>query len=306
MPPRPPVSPVLVLFIGVLATSASAILIRFAQEEAPSLAIAGWRLIFSSLILLPFSLKSRQPELKAMGKGEWRLALFAGAMLGVHFASWITSLAYTSVTNSVVLVTTTPLWVGLASPLILREGLTRFLKIGIVLALAGSLLVGLGDSLAVVDGRLELSLDGGTAGSQAMLGNGLALVGAWSGAAYFLTGRLLRPRLSLLSYTTIVYGTAAIFLVGAALLTGTSLIGYSVLAYFLFLLMAIFPQLLGHSSYNYALGYLSAAYVSVAIISEPIGATILAFLIFQEVPGPIVLVGAAFIFGGIIVSSIRR
>jgi drug/metabolite transporter (DMT)-like permease len=260
MPNRPPISPVLVLFIGVLATSVSAILIRFAQEEAPSLAIAGWRLIFASLILLPFSLKYRRTELKALGRADWRLALFAGAMLGLHFASWITSLAYTSVTNSVVLVTTTPLWVGLASPLLLKEPLTRFLKIGIVLALFGSVLVGLGDSIMVDNGRIAFNLAGGEEGSKAMLGNGLALVGALSGAAYFMIGRRLRPRLSLLSYTSVVYGTAALFLIAAMLLNRIPFFGYSPLTYLLFLLMAVFPQLMGHSSYNYALAYLSAAY----------------------------------------------
>jgi drug/metabolite transporter (DMT)-like permease len=305
MPERPPISPILILFIGVLATSISSILIRFAQEDAPSLAIAGWRLIFASLILLPFSLKSRRTELKALASADWRLALFAGAMLGLHFASWITSLAYTSVTSSVVLVTTTPLWVGLASPLLLKESLTRFLKIGIILALVGSVLVGLGDSVTLTDGQLNYSLDSGGQNSQTMLGNGLALVGALSGAAYFIIGRRLRPRLSLLSYTTVVYGTAALFIIAAMLLNRIPFFGYSPLTFLLFLLMALIPQLMGHSSYNYALAYLSAAYVSVAIISEPIGASILAFVLFQETPGIIVLLGALLILIGIAISSYR-
>lgn len=305
MPQRPPIPPVLILFVGVLATSVSAILIRFAQAEAHSLAIAGWRLILASFILLPFALKYRREELKGLGRADWRLALLAGAMLGVHFASWITSLAYTSVTSSVVLVTTTPLWVGLASPFFLNEPLTRFLKIGIVLALGGSILVGVGDSVAVVDGRLALNLGPGAEANRALLGNGLALVGALSGAAYFMIGRRLRPRLSLLSYTSVVYGTAALFLFTAMLLNRIPLFGYSPLAYLLFLLMAVFPQLLGHSSYNYALAFLSAAYVSIAIISEPIGAGLLAFLIFQEIPAPLVLLGAALILLGIAISSYR-
>lgn len=305
MPKRPPLSPVLVLFVGVLATSVSSILIRFAQEEAHSLAIAGWRLILASFILLPFSIRYRQAELKALGKADWMLAFFAGAMLGVHFASWITSLAYTSVTSSVVLVTTTPLWVGLASPFFLNEPLTRFLKIGIILALIGSVLVGVGDSIVLVDGGVGLDLGEGAEANRAMLGNGLALVGALSGAAYFMIGRRLRPRLSLLSYTSVVYGTAAVFLFAAMLLNRVPVFGYSPLAYLLFLLMAIFPQLLGHSSYNYALAFLSAAYVSVAIISEPIGASILAFFLFQETPSFIVLLGAAFILLGIAISSYR-
>jgi drug/metabolite transporter (DMT)-like permease len=188
----------------------------------------------------------------------------------------------------------------------LKEPLTRFLKIGIVLALLGSVLVGVGESLAVVDGRLALNFDGGGGeDGRAMLGNGLALLGALTGAAYLIIGRRLRPRLSLLSYTSVVYGTAALFLAGAMLLSRTPLFGYSPLVYLLFFLMALFPQLIGHSSYNYALGYLSAAYVSIAVISEPIGATILALLIFQEVPGVVVLAGSALILVGIALSSYR-
>jgi drug/metabolite transporter (DMT)-like permease len=138
-----------------------------------------------------------------------------------------------------------------------------------------------------------------------MLGNGLALVGALSGAAYFIIGRRLRPRLSLLSYTTVVYGTAALFIIAAMLLNRIPFFGYSPLTFLLFLLMALIPQLMGHSSYNYALAYLSAAYVSVAIISEPIGASILAFVLFQETPGIIVLLGALLILIGIATSSYR-
>jgi drug/metabolite transporter (DMT)-like permease len=304
--PKPtPVSPVLILFIGVLATSASAILVRLAQAEAPSLAIATWRLVMASLILLPGSLALRRSEIGTLRPVDWRLALFAGAMLAVHFASWITSLAYTSVASSVVLVTTTPLWVGLASPFVLGESLTRKLKIGIILALIGGLLVAVGDLVALESGRLVIQANSPDAGSQPLLGNGLALLGAWSAAAYFLVGRRLRPQLSLLSYTTLVYGTAAVCLLAIALVAGTPLLGYTPLAYLLFLLMAIFPQLLGHSAYNWALGYLAAAYVSVAVISEPIGATVLAFIIFREMPAVVVLVGAAFILTGILIASSR-
>lgn len=304
-PKSPRFSPVVILFVGVLATSASAILVRLAQEEAPSLAIATWRLVLASLILLPASLALRRPEIKALGPVDWRLALFAGAMLAIHFASWISSLAYTSVASSVVLVTTTPLWVGLASPFVLGEPLIRTLKIGMFLALIGGLLVAGGDFVSIENGQLVMQANSPETGSRPLLGNGLALLGAWSAAAYFLVGRRLRPQLSLLSYTTLVYGTAALCLLVIALVSRTPLLGYTPLAYLLFLLMAIFPQLLGHSAYNWALGYLSAAYVSIAVISEPIGATVLAFIFFQEVPEAIVLLGAAFILAGIVIASSR-
>jgi drug/metabolite transporter (DMT)-like permease len=279
-----------VLFVGILATSVSAILIRLAQVETPSLVIAAWRLLLASLLLLPPCLLWRRAELARLDRADWRLALLAGLMLGLHFASWVTSLAFTSVASSTVLVTTTPLWVGLASPFFLQESLSRPLKIGILLAVSGSVIIGLGS---------------GGAGSRPILGNSLALVGAITGSAYFLIGRRLRPRLSLLSYTTVVYGAGALFLLTAVLLSRHSLFGYTPSAYLLFLLMAVFPQLLGHSSYNWALAYLPAAYVAVAIVSEPILAGLLALILFQEIPGLAVLIGGLFIFSGIVVSSRR-
>jgi drug/metabolite transporter (DMT)-like permease len=212
-------------------------------------------------------------------------------MLAVHFATWITSLNYTSVANSTVLVTTSPLWVALAAPYVLKETVSRPVKIGITLALIGSLII-------------SISELGG--GSRPMLGNTLALLGALSAAAYLLIGRRLRATVSLLTYITVVYTIAAIVLVTLALLSGHPLFGYGTSNFVLFLLMAIFPQLLGHSSFNWALGYLSAAYVTVTIISEPIGAGLLALLVLGETPSLYTILGGVFILGGIAFASQRR
>jgi drug/metabolite transporter (DMT)-like permease len=287
-PPR--LSPLLVLLVGIVATSISSILIRLAQAEAPSLVVAAWRMILATAMLLPLCWQWRRPELARLDSGGWALATAAGLFLALHFASWISSLAYTSVASSTVLVTTTPIWVGLASPIFLKESLSRLLKVGIVLAVGGSMIIGLGAT---------------GIGSNPLLGNSLALVGAVSGSAYFLIGRRLRLRLSLLSYATVVYGVAAVVLWLVVLWQGLPMTGYSPITYLLLFLMALVPQLLGHSSYNWALGYLPAAYVSVAIVSEPVVASFLALLIFQEIPGWLTLVGGALILGGIVVSSKR-
>ena len=283
--------PAIVLFVGVLATSTSAILIRLAQEEAPSLVIAAARLTLSTALLTPWAVARRRQELTALSPAAWKLALLSGFMLGLHFAAFIASLDYTSIAASTVLATTTPIWVGLAAPLVLDEPLTPALRAGIVLAIAGSALIGLGDT---------------TGGSSPLLGNSLALSSALTGAVYFLIGRRLRARLSLLSYTTVVYGMAALTLLGLSGLSGLRFAGYSAATYLLFLLMALGPQLLGHSSYNYALGFVPAAYVSVAIVSEPIGASILGALIFGEVPGLSTVVGGSLILAGILFASRRR
>ena len=286
----------LVLAVGVLAVSFSAIFIRLAQTEeaVPSLAIAAWRTTIATLVLLPIALLRRRQELRELGTADWLLAALAGLMLGVHFGTWITSLAYTSIASSAVLVSTSPLWVGLAAPFVLHEPLTRWLKIGLWLALAGSVVIALGDGLQLAEG------------SRAMTGNGLALLGAAAMAVYYLIGRRLRQGLSLLSYTTVVYGIAALTLVSYSLMSQVPLMGYSPTAYGLFVLMAVFPQLIGHSSFNWALAYLPATFVAVTIISEPVGATLLGLLILGEVPAGVTIVGSLVVLLGIMVAGISK
>ena len=129
-------------------------------------------------------------------------------------------------------------------------------------------------------------------------------MGAWGGAGYYLTGRALRVRLSLLTYVAVVYSVAAVLLTGLALLSQQELTGYSSATYGLFLALAIGPQLIGHSSFNYALNFLSASFVTVVILSEPVGSTALAYFVLRETPSLAVLVGGALILVGIAVASI--
>ena len=288
--------PMLVLAVGVLAVSFSAIFIRLAQTEqaVPSLAIAAWRTAIATLLLLPLALLRRRPELRRLKTADWLLAALSGLMLGIHFGTWITSLAYTSIASSAVLVSTSPLWVGVAAPFVLHEPLTRWLKIGLSLAFMGSVVIALGDGLQLTD-------SGG-----AMLGNGLALLGAVAMAVYYLIGRRLRQRLSLLSYTTVVYGIAALTLIAYSLISQVPLLGYSPTAYGLFVLMAVFPQLIGHSSFNWALAYLPATFVAVTIISEPVGATLLGVLILGEVPAGVTIAGSLVVLLGILVAGISK
>ncbi|MFH1155197.1 MAG: DMT family transporter [Pseudomonadota bacterium] len=293
-----------VLFFGVLGISSGSILVRLAQgQDMPSLVIAAWRLTLASAVLLPLAMTRRRTELKQMNGPVWGLAIMSGFMLALHFASWVSSLAYTSVASSTVLVTTSPLWVGLTAPFLLKEALSRPLKIGIALAMIGSVMIGLADVVTFSDGRLQFSLTQFTSQPNPLLGNGLALIGAVAASAYLIIGRRLRLGVSLLTYTAVVYSTAAFFLIIMALAKGYDLFGYSGSAYLVLVLMAIFPQLIGHSSYNWALGYLSAATVSVAVIAEPIGATVLALVFFQEIPNGLTLAGSALLLTGIVYAS---
>lgn len=300
-----PVPPLLVIIFGIFAVSTSSIFIRFAQNEAPSLVIAASRLTIATLILAPVAFFRNRQELLQIRRNHLLLAILSGFFLALHFASWISSLEFTSVASSVVLVSTSPLWVAFLSPFILRERVTQWIIIGLLLASLGSVIIGVSDvchlnSTQLVCPPIKEFLQG-----EAFKGDILALAGALMGASYMMIGRRLRASLSVVSYIFLVYGAAAIILIIIMLMAGLSPLGYSPLTYFLFLLLAIVPQLLGHSSFNWALGYLSAAFVSITLLGEPVGSTILAYIILDETPDLIKIIGAILILIGIALASIR-
>ena len=280
--------PYLGVGLGVLTVSTAAILIRLAQDGAHSLVVAAWRMTLATLILAPVALATRRAELRTLTRREWGSMLIAGLLLALHFATWITSLAYTSVAASVVLMTTHPFFVGLASHLLLRERLSPGLVVALIAAMAGSVLIGLGDL-----GQ----------GGHRLWGDALALMGAISIAGYFLIGRRLRARLSLLAYVFPVYSTAAVALMVIMLVSGLPPLPQRPATWGWLLLMALGPQILGHSSLNWALRYLSATYVTIAVLGEPIGSTLLAWWLLDEQPSPWAVVGGALILGGIVIAS---
>ena len=284
--PRSSVSPYLVLAIGILAVSSAAILILFARAEGvPAVAIAALRLTFASLALAPFGWRRARGEWARLAPRDLALALGSGVALALHFAFWISSLDYTSVMSSVVFVSTNPLFVGLASVLLLRESVQRGTLIGIIVAGIGGALIGFSDV--------------GQAGAESLIGDALALAGAVTVSGYLLIGRRLRKQLSLLAYIGLVYTTAALVLLAMAVAMGANLLGYSLQGYLLIALLAVGPQLIGHTSYNWALKYVSATFVTVTLLAEPIGATLLAIPLLAQVPSPLRLWGGALILVGI-------
>jgi len=300
---RPPVPPVLVLGIGVLSVSTASILIRLAQAEAPSLSIAAWRLTLAALALTPFALRRRRAELAGLQGGKLGLALLSGLFLALHFALWISSLAFTSVASSVVLVSTVPLWVALLSPITLKERLSRPMVLGMLLALAGGLVVALGDACGWGSAGLSCPPAHELLREQAFLGDLLALGGGLSAAVYLVIGRKLRSNFSLLTYIFLVYGMAAIALTLAVQAAGLPMFGFSQWTYVWLLALALVPQLIGHTSYNWALAYLSAAFVSIAVLGEPIGSSILAFFLFDEQVTALKAAGMALILAGIYLAT---
>jgi drug/metabolite transporter (DMT)-like permease len=217
---------------------------------------------------------------------EWTLV--SGVVLGLHFATWISSLEYTAVVNSVTLVDTNPLWVALLAPLFLGEKPGRWAVIGLCVALGGGVLVAMSGGAGKPPTR-----------HAPLLGDGLALAGAFMAAIYFLIGRRLRARLGVVVYVWLVYSVAAVILVLAVIASGQQVGGLPGQAYLWMLLMGLVPQLIGHSSFNYALGYLPAAYVSLMTLGEPIGSGLLAIILLHEWPVALQLLGSALILVGI-------
>ena len=300
---HPQVNPFLAIFFGILAVSTASIFVRYAQAYAPSLVIAAWRLSLATLVLAPAALTRFRPELKRMTGYELALGLLSGIFLAAHFATWISSLEYTTVASSVVLVSTSPLFVALLAPIFLKEGISRQVIVGFVFALAGIIVVAISDTCSWQNTHLACPSFNEFLQGKAFIGDLLALAGALAGACYLIIGRKLRGGISVVSYIFIVYGMAAVVLVLVMLSAGQSAWGYPPIAYVWFMLLALVPQLLGHSTFNWALGYLSAAFVSLTLLGEPIGSTILAYFLLDETPTALKVIGAILILAGLLIAS---
>jgi drug/metabolite transporter (DMT)-like permease len=290
------------MFTAILAVSTSSVFIRFAQRDAASLVIAALRLTFATLILAPLALTRHRQELRSLTRSDLLLGLVSGLFLAVHFGTWISSLEFTTVASSVVFVSTGPLWVALLSPFLLNEHLSHVAMVGLTLAFVGGSLVGLADACTWKAG-LQCPDIARVLQGHSMWGNFLALVGAWAVSGYLMIGRKLRAKISLIPYIFIVYGMAAAGLIVAMFASGETPWGHSLPAYFWIFLLAAFPQLIGHSTYNWVLRFIPASLVAITTLVEPIASAILAYFILRETPASGVIVGGALILSGIYLTS---
>lgn len=300
-----PVTPYLIIPIGILAVSTASIFIRFAQVYTSSITIAAFRLSLASLILLPYTVIKHGQELRSLKPVDLKFALLAGLILAVHFASWITSLEFTSVANSVVLVSTTPLWVALTAPIFLKEKTPRIAFLGMGIALLGGVIIAGTDVCVWQSGRLQCQLVPGSSPAQPLMGDLLALVGAVAAASYLMIGRHLRRKVSLTPYVFLVYSAAALFLVIAMLILEGIPPRFPGQVYLWLILLAVVPQLLGHSIFNWSLKYLPTGYVAVTLLGEPVGSIILAYIFLNEVPPAVKIIGAILILAGIALASFQ-
>jgi len=294
------------LVVAIVATSTASIFIRFAQAEGtPSLVIAALRLTIATLILAPIALLRYRDKLANLTRKDLVLGIISGTFLAIHFATWISSLEYTSVASSVAFVSTGPLWVAILSPLFINERLTRVAIVGLILALLGGTVIGLSDACVIQNGfrcpKLSHALDG-----RAMWGNFLAICGALAVSGYLIIGRKVRAKMSLIPYIFLVYGFSAIVLNIFMFAAKQNPMGYSANAYVWIFLLAVIPQLIGHSMFNWLLKYFSATMVAVTTLSEPIGSAVLAYIFLKEIPAIAVVFGGLLILAGIYLTSKQK
>lgn len=272
------------LVLGVVAVSFSSVLVRLATDAGASpLAIAFYRCALAAVVLLPIALVRHRSMLAALPRRRWVLLVGSGLALAAHFATWIPSISLTTIAASAVLVQTTPIWVALFGRFF-GERPTRGALTGIGVALVGTVVISGG---------------GFEGGARAIAGDLLALAGAVFAAIYVLLGRSLRQELSVAAYTGVVYSVAAVVLAGVMAVTTTPFTGYSAEVWGLLALITAGPQFGGHTVFNYLLEHLRASVVAVALLAEPVGATVLAFVIVGEVPGVATVVGGAIVLVGV-------
>jgi len=280
--------------IGIIAISFASIFIKFC-DDVPSIMIATYRLTLSSIILLIIA-KSKGIRLSSFNKKRLLLGMLGGLFLSLHFSFWISSLKFTSVASSVVLVATNPIFVGIFSYLFFKEKQPTELILGIILSFSGSIILAVGDS-----GLQGLAVQN----PSFLLGDILAFLGAIMASGYLVVGSKLREEMDVLSYTSMVYTFSAFFLLIASISSGLPFAGYKQSSYFYMVLLAIIPQLIGHTAFNWALKHLKASMVAITILGEPIGASILAYIILGETIRSFQSIGIIFIFLAIIIASIK-
>ncbi|WP_099156481.1 DMT family transporter [Virgibacillus ndiopensis] len=279
----PPFNPYIAVVIGVIAVSSSAVLVKLA-DSSPAPIIANYRLLFAVIIMAPYIFIKNRHEFRLIQKRDWVLCILAGIFLACHFILWFESLNYTSVASSVVLVTLQPIFAFLGTYLFFKERFSPGAVISMVIALLGSVIISWGD--------FQIS-------GMALFGDILALLGAVTVTAYFLLGQNVRKRLSLMTYTFVVYGISSITLILYNIILQNPFFGYPADNWWAFLALAIIPTFFGHTLFNWAIKWVSTSTISMGIVFEPIGASILAYFILDEQ-----ITGSQWLGGTIVLSGL--
>lgn len=272
------------IILALLAVSSAAVMIKWC--DAPPLTIAAYRILIASMVLVFWNLITGNKFWKGVAAKDLLISMLSGVFLAIHFGAWITSLKMTSVTNSTVLVATSPFWVALASRFIFKKEIKNMLIFAFLIAFVGILCMTFINSAE-------------SSAPNSSFGDFLALVGAWGAGGYIICGRFVRKRVETLSYITFVYSFCGILLLSVVIFLDEQFRGFSNETYALLLLIALIPQLIGHSTFNWALKYLSAPLVSTLLLGEPVFASILAFFVLHESPGFAQIIGGILVVVGV-------
>ena len=271
------------ILAGTFFTSLSSIIIRF--SEAPALVIAAYRMLFTTMMLvIPVYINNRS-EFKNLNRQNFVMCVLSGVFLALHFTSWIQSLQMTTVANSTILVSCSPIFVAAINYFLLKEKINKNMVIGILMSLLGTIIIGMGSSQGT--------------GNSMMIGNILAFMGAIFVAGYLVIGGIVRKNISAGVYVFIVYSVSAIVLFIMCFITDTPNYPYPAREFALFFTLAFFSSILGHTVYNYLMKYFSSTLISVSTLSEPIFASLMALLIFMEIPSIYTIIGGLIIIAGI-------
>ena len=293
------------LVVGVIAVSASAILARFAMGDdpavitsdgvhAPALGVAFWRTLGGAIVLGPFALRAQRGPGRVLSPTRRRQLAASGAALALHFALFQGSLALTTVASAVTLVTMSPLFVALGAWWWLGERTHRRTWVGMATTMAGALVIGLADASAI------------DLGARALIGDAMAFGGALAVTGYLLFGRVARRDVAATTYSAVVYAWAAVLLLALCIALGVPLWGYDTTTWLAILGILVGPQLLGHTVFNTLLSSVPPTVVSIVVLAEPVGATILAWLLLAELPAPLFWLGAPLVLAGVTVATARR
>ncbi|MGQ9844591.1 MAG: DMT family transporter [Caldisericia bacterium] len=269
------------IFLGIVSVSFAAIFIRISNSEP--IVIATFRMGISSIILLPFYLSKKR---KVVFREDLKFLFFSGVFLALHFYTWITSLRFTTIMSSTVLVTTNPIFVSIFSFLLFKKRVKKRTILAIILSILGIILMSNGFSI-----------------SSNLKGNILALTGALFASLYIISNYYLRKKYDLLDIIYPVYSVSFIVLIFLSLILKTKIYPLPIKEYLLFFLIALIPQVIGHSIFNYCLKFFSPIFISLTILGEPIGATIFGVIFFKEIPKLLEIVGGFLIITGIVISD---
>lgn len=278
----PKVHPKWVVIIGVVFVSFASILIRL--SNAPSLIIATYRLAITTLLVLPSFMMKGKGRISSLDRKSLLLCMLSGVFLAFHFATWITSIKYTSIASSTILVNTHSVFVVLATYLVLKDKVSKKALLSMGITVAGSIIIASGDF---------------GVGTNVFYGDVLAVMGALFVAGYMTIGRLLRQKMSATVYTFIVYLSCTVTLLLLDTVTSTPLYPYAVREWLIFAGLAVCCTILGHSIFSWSLAYVKPTFLSTAVLGEPVFASIWAILLFREIPSIWQLIGSAVILYGI-------